>query len=401
MTLLSLSFGWIYRRVESERRAAEAIAAARGTVVYDWQVRPPDSKSKLQLEPSGPQWLRERLGTHWFDSIVEVQLNDHVRSSENRFSVVGPHLAKLRSLRSLRLDGGELTADDFRLLGQLWKIEELHLRPKAEIRPENAAAIARMTTLRVLRLDRTQISAPALQELTKLSHLEELTVDSSSFDPSTGERLRELQLDDEAAQAIASFPRLRQLMLFATQITDDGMATLIGLSRLEVLVISSPCITSASFDHVVELQRLEHLGTWAWKIDDTDLGKLSQLPNLTSLDLQTELTDASVPHLLKLDQLKWLTLRGDGITDGCVPQFYGRTNLERLNLNLTSINKNGAAAKALKQHLQNCTISLPPTAAEEATRRAFQEYKWGGRKGAVRILGQEQSEGVAHSVEHE
>jgi hypothetical protein len=167
-------------------------------------------------------------------------------------------------------------------------------------------------------------------------------------------------------------------MLYQTQITDDGVEALCELSQLETLVVSSPHITSATFDHVAKLQHLEHLGTWAWSINDADFTKLSEMPNLVSLGLQTNLTNASVPHLLQFKGLEKLTLRGDEITEDSVRHLCTMRKLTWLNLRSTSIPKNSEAAALLKQSLPVCRIALPKTEREKEIERQFNNSKWGG-----------------------
>lgn len=377
-TLLSIGFGLFFSRVQNERWAAKAIAEANGIIVYDWQVRPAGSDSKFKPTPPGPKWLRKHLGAHWLDRIVEVSLNGYGnRSKKNRFSEVGPHLTKLRALRSLTLWGGKLDHAGYQLLGRLTQLEKLHLRLKSEIGQQSAVAIARVTSLRELSLDKARISPEALQELAKLPNLESLDIDCGYLDLSTGVTITRHQLHDEAAKAIATFPKLRKLMLFATQITDEGMAALCQLSQLKTLVVSSPNITSASFDQVNKLRHMEHLGTWGWQIEDADFEKLSQLPNLNSLGLtSTNLTDESVACLTKLDQIERLTLDGEKITDASLYHFYRLSKLKWLNLKHTSVSKYGPAAKALQKAYPNCIFNLPPTEKEKEISRAFHRQKW-------------------------
>jgi Leucine-rich repeat (LRR) protein len=188
----------------------------------------------------------------------------------------------------------------------------------------------------------------------------------------------EYQLRDDAAEAIASFSKLRSLMLFPTQISDRGIVELCRLSSLETLVVSSPNITSASFGQVAKLKHLTHLGIWQWKIDDADFEKLAQLPNLTSLNLDTTLTDTSVLYMAPLNQLERLRLCGEGITNASVPNLMRLTKLEWLDVSNTSINKLGPAAQELKQAFPECAILLPKTEKEKEMERAFHRQKFGG-----------------------
>ena len=378
-TLLPLWFGFFFNRVQNERRAAEVIAAASGTIAYDWQIRPSGSDLNVELQRPGPEWLRRYLGPHWFDQIVEVRLNQFVNPSESNDSkLVIRHLTKLPALRALTLWGRTLDLEDCELLGRLTQVEELSLRPDSVIELQHAAAIARARNLKEFRLSSAKISAPAICELAAIPNLCEIQITCDSYDSQTGKPLAEYYLDDEAAISIATLPNLRSVMLFNTRITDDGVEALCELANLKTLVVSSPHVSSAVFKHVAKLRHLEHLGTWAWRINDADFRQLSQMPNLVSLGLQTNLTDESVPHLLLFEGLEKLTLRGDEVTEDSVQYLCTMRKLTWLDLSNTSIAKNSEAAALLKRSLPGCRISLPKTEREKEIKRQFNNWKWGG-----------------------
>jgi hypothetical protein len=381
VTLIAVGLGWFFSSVENERRAAEAIRAAGGTIVYDWQIRPPDAEPDFKPQPPGPEWLRNRIGPHWFDSIVEVRLNGFGNArARKQFSTVGRQLAELRSLRELSIWGQDLKPDEFRTLGGMKRVEVLRLRLDYEIREDDARTLAGASRLREISISGARIRAAALRQLAGLPRLETLTIDCDSYSPQTARRLTEWQLRDDAAAAVGDIVQLRKLQLFATEITDAGLADLCRLSQLESLTVGSPHITSASFDRIAKLSRLERLGTWAWRIDDADLAKLADLPKLRSLDLLTELSNASVPLVtaLPLPQMRSLRLRGECISDTSLPHFHRLSHLERLDLGDTSVDKLGPAAAELKQVLPNCMIRLPRTKVEIARDQAYNNWKWGG-----------------------
>jgi len=378
-TLVSLWFGYFFSRVQNEHRAANAIAAASGEIVYDWQIRPLGIDPNTKVERPGPDWLRRYLGPHWFDEIVEVRLYEFSNPSErNKFTVVGPHLAKLPALRLLSLSGGNLDLQDCVLIGQLTQIEELVLRPETVIKPQHTAAIAGARNLKEFNLSYAKTSAAAISELAAMPSLNAIDINCDSFDSQTGMPLKKYYLGDNEACAIAMLPNLRSVELFQTQITDNGVKALCELSQLETLVVSSPHVTSAVFEQVAKLQHLECLGTWAWKVNDADLQKLSQMPNLVNLDLLTSLTNESVPHLLQFDGLESLRLRGDDITEDSVRHLCELRKLTWLNLRNTGIPKNSEAATLLKQSLPACRIMLPKTGSEKKAERRFNDWKWGG-----------------------
>lgn len=378
VTLVSITLGWYIPRVQNERRAANAILAAHGETIYDWQIRPEDAPPDYQSDPPGPNFLRAWFGSHWFDTIVEVRLNGNANQvPKSRFSYVGPHLVNLPSLRELCL-WGTLDASDYQLLIQLRQVESLRLGMASELTPANAATLARMPNLKALYLNSAKILPPALAELSRLPNLEKLLISCDSYHRSTGNPIEEYQLRDDAAAAIAAFPKLRKVNLYSTRITDVGIADICRNSKLDGLEVSSRLITSASFDHVVKLQRLRHFGPWGWKIEDADLDKLAALPHLESLCLFTPLTDNSIPHVVRLTHLKRLAIDGEQVTDASLPLFHGMQQLTRLNLHDTGIDKLSQAAKDLHAALPNCFILLPRTPREEAMHQAFIASKWSG-----------------------
>ena len=223
-TLLCLFLGWYIPRVQNQRRAADVVRAAGGKAIYAWQIRPDDAPPDYQPDPPGPNFLRAWFGPHWFDAIVEVRLNGHANQvPKNRFSYVGPHLVNLPSLRDLSLWGTRLDASDCQLLIDLDQVESLRLGMATELSPANAAILARMSNVRTLHVRSAKILTPALIELSHFENLEELLISCDSYHRRTGETIEEYQLCDEAAAAIAAFPKLRKLNLYSTRITDVGI----------------------------------------------------------------------------------------------------------------------------------------------------------------------------------
>lgn len=374
VTAVSLFLGIVYERVRNEQRAADAVAAARGHVVYDWQVRPEGADRSFEPQPWGPEWLRRLVGPHWLDSVEEVRLDGHRRHlPEGDFAAVGPHLARLPRLRSLILREGDFGVADCELIERMPALEELTLTVESAITPEVAAALAKSRALRELVILQAKVSPEALAELAAMPNLESLRVTGAAngYDRATGEARTDFYLRDEHAEAIANFPALRKLSLHDTVVTDAGVEALCRLGRLEWLCVSSPEVTSASFEHVATLERLEYLGAWQWKVDGADFVKLTALPSLSSMDLITRMSDESVAHLAVLPDLEGLAVSGDKVTERSVPLFCEMKKLEWLNLQSTGIYKEGEAAKRLIESLPNCRIRLPKTQEERRADAVF------------------------------
>lgn len=377
-TAIALFLGVFYERVRNERRAADAVAAAYGKVIYDWQVLPEGADPSTKRVPPGPEWLRRILGPHWLESIVEVRLNEYGnRVPANDLKVVGPHLARLSRLRTLSLWGGDLDRAECELLAQTG-VEDLTLNQKGVLEPETIESLAKLRRLKRLSFHSAKVTPAALEGLAALPGLERLRITCDSYDPQTGDALRKHYLRDEHAEVISKFPSLRSVSLFHTEISDAGVEALCRLSQLELLTVSSPEVTSASFKHVAKLKELESLSAWQWKIDNADFQELLPLPKLVCLDLLTELSDESVPYLLRFKGLERLRLRGEGVTEACVPLLCTMRGLTWLNLDDTSIHKESDAAAELKRSLPGCMIRLPKTEEELERERQFHASKWGG-----------------------
>jgi len=379
MTVASVALAWYVRRVRIEQRAAEAVAAAGGTILYDWQLRPVESAQTFKPDPPGPNCLRSWFGPHWFDNIAKVELNDRrPRNGKNKFKLIGPRLMRLSALRELWLWRVELDQADYELIGRMPGLQVLSIGQVAEMMPAHGAALTAADELRELHLDYAKVSSPTLSELAKLPKLEKLDINCNSYDGKTGKHIDQYDLDDESAAAIGTFPRLRELMLFQTKITDRGLQEICQLVDLELLVVSSREITSASFEPVSRLKKLRHLSTWAWQIEDADFAKLQDASQLASLGLVTPLTDESVAELCKLKHLKRLFLDGDEITDRSLPFLLQLPELEWLYMRDTGVDKLSAAAKEFVKALPDCVVVLPLTAKQKEMERAFHasKFRW-------------------------
>lgn len=379
MTVVSVALTWYVHRVRIEQRAAEAVLAAGGKVVYDWQMRPADAGGSFRRDPPGPNFLRAWFGPHWFDSIAKVELNgNQFRRDKDNFTLLGRRLMRLPALRELSLWQLELDQVDYELLGRMQGLQALRIGQVVEMTPDNAAGLAAARNLEELHLDYAKVSPLTLSKLARLPSLEKLKIVCDNYDRRTGKHIDLYDLDDESAAAIGDFPRLRELSLHYTKITDQGLADLCELSQLELLVVSSPHITSASFEPVSRLTKLRHLGTWSWKINDADFAKLHDAPQLTSLGLVTPLTNASVAELCKLTQLKRLNLDGDEITDESLAYLRELPELEWLYMRDSGVDKLSAASKEFMKALPDCVIVLPPTVKEKEMDRAFRasKYRW-------------------------
>jgi len=186
---------------------------------------------------------------------------------------------------------------------------------------------------------------------------------------------------------LRSFPRLRELTIYYSEIadgnlvhlkqlgelvqlslggdgyiTDAGIAQLKGLTKLEDLDLYGTGISDGCAATLSELKQLRSLRLSKTKIGDIALKEIGKLNNLEKLWLhQTQVTDSGLKHLTGLRRLKvlWLprsitnaglkdvglltslnvlVLSGSKINDDGLKHFRGLTHLKGLSLSETEIN---------------------------------------------------------------
>ena len=187
------------------------------------------------MKDSRPQWRRwlgDRLGTDFFEDVVDVYLG--LRSKDAGMESVG------------RLDRLEhLVVGD-----QLSDAGLVHLRG--------------LTRLKTLYLESYAITGAGLKNLEGLTRLERLDF---CFVP----------VDDAGLAHLKGLSSLKALSIpVGDRVTDAGLAHLEGLSSLEVLHITDSLITDAGLASVARLTRLKELNLRGSKITDAGIGALRQ-----------------------------------------------------------------------------------------------------------------------------
>ncbi|QDT85706.1 leucine-rich repeat domain-containing protein [Gimesia chilikensis] len=133
--------------------------------------------------------------------------------------------------------------------------------------------------------------------------------------------------------------QITYLFLSGTQVTDEGLAKLTYLRRLEDLdlgctkiarigftnvkfsslkklsLYECDMLTVDGFKEIVNCQNLEKLDLIESNIDDQFLQEIAKLPRLKTLWADyTRLTNAGLPYLNDMTQLKSLSTRGTAVT---------------------------------------------------------------------------------------
>ena len=122
------------------------------------------------------------------------------------------HLAGMRDLISLRLNGSAIMGPGLAHLGALQQLRVLDLSD-AQVDDDGLAKVAQFSRLRRLDLSGTKVQGSGLVHLQKLARLEELVLDGTP-------------VDDAALQSLSGSSSLMFLSAINTHVTAEGAATI-------------------------------------------------------------------------------------------------------------------------------------------------------------------------------
>jgi hypothetical protein len=115
--------------------------------------------------------------------------------------------------------------------------------------------------------------------------------------------------------------------------------------------------TDATLVHIEKLTNLKWLELYDTKVTDAGLVHLRGVANLQVLDIRhAEIGDAGLANLQALSTLTRLNLSGTRVTDAGLAHLTGLTNLQSLDLSYTDVTD--GAAQALRNKLRETTVFI-------------------------------------------
>jgi Leucine-rich repeat (LRR) protein len=237
--------------------------------------------------------------------------------------------------------------------------------------------------------------------LTNLAGLSDLAYLDLSHTPTT----------DAVLAYLTDLPSLWRLSLAGTPITDVGLGHVGKLKGLTSLSINSTKVTDRGLEHLVGLGNLRFLNLMGTSISDDGLRHLQGLTELRMLVLAggTHITDAGLPHLLKLEKLEnlCLTVRPGRVTAAGLADLAKLPRLKALCLAVTEwpgsqtvdalaklphlrelyLNYEEPDVAALRAALPNCRIEADPKAWNPAITRLHNEAPWYGQQPEAEAAG--------------
>jgi hypothetical protein len=268
--LLACAMGAVAWRMRAAKIQHDTVAELRKrnvSLVYRHQLRGDGNPIDRDAEPPGPAWLRTILGDDFFahvDRVSVVTFNFPHGGPVADFDDSLVHLlARLRSLRILRLGSTRTTDEHLILLGKLNNLRSLSLN-NTRITDDGLTHLRAFKKLEDLNLSQNDITGAGLAHLRGLPHLKNLDLNGT-------------QVGDEHAEEVGRFTQLRKLNLRHTRISDRALKHLEQLVNLEELDVGGVTqITDEGLSHLCKMTWLKHLNVRAKRVTTDGTARLRQ-----------------------------------------------------------------------------------------------------------------------------
>lgn len=193
------------------RRQAQAVATVNrfgGYVVYDEGF---EVSSYLTGRPAGPEWLWSIVDPNLVYDVVEVRVYGNPASADDIGRELFPHLASLRSVRTISISDANVSNEDLRWVSDLPELRAMYLE-QTEISEEQ------LDHLQGLKLDwlclaRTWAGDDSLSSLSEMTTLEYLD-------------LTRTRVTDAGLVHLEQLPNLKRLILLRSRVTEEGAAAI-------------------------------------------------------------------------------------------------------------------------------------------------------------------------------
>lgn len=403
LTVLCLSFGWIFREVQHQRDQ-EALVQKLIASGYVFEIERVESRNGF----SAAAWL-DFFDSRYLKEVVSAHSPQTPLSLEDLRA-----LARFESLTNFSLTRAAVPNPEL--------LTENQRRAHIELTPEMLHAICDLSSLQNLHLSGTDLPQGHCAELGRLKYLTTLQLDDSNVNDSDlvalrqNKNLQQLNLtrcniSDAGVSYLLQFTNLEQLNLSGTKITDVGLAQLVALRKLRQLDVehtavtdqgvtslqmhlpklamltpevgfrgrirndrrpdvealkqlvgielSGPFVTDYSLAWLRPAMKLRSLSLFESRITDVGIENLRALTNLSSVNIRdTAVTDHGLDALIQLPKLEQL-LVGDQITDAGVKKISEVATLTFLSLSGPTISDDGLKSLARLLALKSCWLTVP------------------------------------------
>lgn len=220
------------------------------------------------------------------------------------------------------------------------------------------AAITQLTSLKEgadriteINADNSAVTKNAFGAIERLTNLRQL-------------RLNRTQIDDEVCQKLGNLSSLEVLALADTRVTDVGVAALSGLQNLKHLELTRCALSMNGFRAIGNLPSLKAIHIDSTNLNDAALDLVCNAKTLTELTLsRNAITDYGLMSLSKVEPLEYLEIGHTRITCEALSKVTkggGLKNLLYLGVYACPITEKGAVAIGSIKSLERLNIGEMP-----------------------------------------
>jgi hypothetical protein len=267
---VAILLGWQAKRMREQREAVEAVRKHGGWVHYDHEFV--DGKPESSDGPRAPRWLVKLVGPEAFQSVRLVSLV-YDDSTGKRFDnenqepcdALLSKLAKLSGLKTLMLKGSQATDKGLESIGRMTDLEKLYIWQGVSVTDAGVAHLAHLKNLEYVHINGSKITDESLVLLSRLPKVRGLSLDGSRF---TDAGLARMQGSDRLTDLAIGLGDLR--------LTDAGVANLSGFTNLTLIDLQGSDVTDAGLDRLKGLPKLKKLWLWNTRVSDDGVRRLKQ-----------------------------------------------------------------------------------------------------------------------------
>lgn len=166
---------------------------------------------------------------------------------------------------------------------------------------------------------------------------------------------------DEELHILEPLRDLRNLSLWATDISDHGLASIHGLVSLESLDLGATAVSDAGLVHLTSLKQLRTLAFHSTHISGSGFGQLQGLEELEALLMHgSELTDEGLAQFPSFKRLRNLDIGSTAITDDGLKKLKEFKVLRNLSLGARGVRGPGLQYLKDMRNLETLTLDLAP-----------------------------------------
>lgn len=249
--------------------------------------------------------------------------------------------------------------------------------------PANGIDVVRFNFLSMDEAD-DRASDQVLTSLLRLKHLKQLIAEATDISDKGLERLaslKELQgiqitatrLSGSCFKALSTLPELKKIVAVEEKFDQKNFQYLAAMPRLQVLSLRSSNTSTEGLRYLRQSKSLLLLDLTECKnLDSHSCEVLAEIKPLRILDLgETKTTNKSIEDLSRNTALTTLDLRLLPLTDACIPSLKKITQLKSLNISNTQITMKGVENL---RGLKLTQLSVPYEAQLKSERSRLREW---------------------------